>query len=51
VQGVLEAQRFVGDALAPKKMLQTGDCGFYCAVDRPGHIALFPSASGRWLIG
>jgi MOSC domain-containing protein YiiM len=66
VQGVLEAELFVGDVLrfpdcelrvtqprkpcykfaaffgdplAPKKMVQTGYCGFYLAVDRPGLIA------------
>ena len=65
VQGVLEAELFVGDVLrfpdcelrvtqprrpchkfaaffgdplAPKKMVQTGYCGFYFAVDRPGSI-------------
>lgn len=65
VQGVLEAELFVGDALrfpdcelrvtqprkpcykfaaffgdplAPKKMVQSGYCGFYLAVDRPGRI-------------
>jgi len=30
---------FFGDPLAPKKMVQTGYCGFYLAVDRPGLIA------------
>jgi len=29
---------FFGDPLAPKKMVQTGYCGFYLAVDRPGSI-------------
>jgi MOSC domain-containing protein YiiM len=29
---------FFGDALAPKKMVQTGYSGFYFAVDRPGRI-------------
>jgi MOSC domain-containing protein YiiM len=29
---------FFGDPLAPKKMVQTGYCGFYFAVDRPGRI-------------
>jgi MOSC domain-containing protein YiiM len=29
---------FFGDPLAPKKMVQTGFCGFYFAVDRPGSI-------------
>jgi MOSC domain-containing protein YiiM len=29
---------FLGDPLAPKKMVQTGYCGFYFAVDRSGHI-------------
>ena len=29
---------FLGDPLAPKKMVRTGYCGFYLAVDRPGQI-------------
>jgi len=29
---------FFGDPLAPKKMVQTGFCGFYLAVDRAGCI-------------
>ena len=30
---------FFGDPLAPKKMVQTGYCGFYLAVNLPGLIA------------
>jgi len=29
---------FFGDALAPRKMVQTGFCGFYLAVERPGRL-------------
>jgi len=29
---------FFGDAQAPRKMVQTGFCGFYLAVERPGHL-------------
>ena len=29
---------FFGDPQAPRKMVQTGFCGFYLAVDRPGRL-------------
>jgi MOSC domain-containing protein YiiM len=29
---------FFGDAQAPRKMVQTGFCGFYLAVERPGRL-------------
>jgi MOSC domain-containing protein YiiM len=29
---------YFGDPLAPRKMVQTGFCGFYLAVDRPGSL-------------
>lgn len=29
---------FFGDPQAPRKMVQTGFCGFYLAVERPGHL-------------
>jgi MOSC domain-containing protein YiiM len=65
IQGLLEAELFVGDVLefpgcalyvtqprrpchkfaavmedpqSPRAMIQTGFCGFYLAIDRPGHL-------------
>jgi MOSC domain-containing protein YiiM len=29
---------YFGDPQAPRKMVQSGFCGFYLAVDRPGHL-------------